>query len=94
VKSHPPKPSAVTRRQDAALAELRVLADSAFPLSERLRRERALEPDELYAIAFHLAEGRAEQQSVARDLLDHLASKHPRAKVGKAARNKRRLLGS
>jgi hypothetical protein len=86
--------SSITPRQQAALALLRALADGAFPLAERLRRERALSPDELYFIAFHLSEGRGEQREAARRLLEHLTARHGRTKVGKAARNKLKLIAA
>lgn len=72
---------------------MRQLAPTAFPLAERLRRERGLTPEDLYYVAFALAEGRGEERAIARDLLEHLGTKHARTKVGKAARNKLRLVG-
>ncbi len=86
--------SAVARRRDAALDTLRVLGDSPFTLSDHLRRERVLTPEELYYVAFNLAEQRGESQGVARDLLTHLAAKHGRTKIGKAARNKLKLVAT
>lgn len=94
LKSHRRLPAAMVRRHDAALDAFRQLAATPFPLAERLRRERALTPDDVYALAFALAEGRGEEKSVARELLDFLASKHARTKVGKAAKNKLRLIPS
>jgi hypothetical protein len=92
LKAHRRKIGGILRRNDVALETFRMLATSTFPLVERLRRERVVDPDELYFVAFHLAEGRGEDRSVARELLEHLADKHGRTKVGKAARNKLRLL--
>jgi len=94
LKSHRHLLAAPARRHDLALGLLRELADSPFPLAERLRRERALTPEELYYVGFSLAEGRGEQRAVARELLEHVAAKHGRAKIGKAARNKLRLIPS
>jgi hypothetical protein len=94
LKSHHRLPVGMTRRHDTALDALRQLATTAFPLPERLRRERALDPDDLHRIAFSFAEGRGEEKSVARELLAFLADKHGRTKVGKAAKNKLRLLGA
>lgn len=94
LKTHPHTLASVARRQDPALELLRALANSPFPLSERLRRERLLTPDDLYYVAFNLAEGRGEDTAVARDLLDTLVAKHGRTKVGQAAKNKLRLLPS
>jgi hypothetical protein len=84
----------VVRRHDAALDTFRRLAPTPFPLAERLRRERLVTPEELYVIAFQLAENRGGEREVARELLEHLADKVGRTNVGKAAKNKLRLLGA
>jgi HEAT repeat protein len=83
---------ASARRRDAVVDAFRALGGSPFPLAERLRRERILEPEELYFIAFNLAEEAGDSRAVARDLLEHLAGRSARTKVGKAAKNKLRLL--
>ncbi len=83
---------APVRVRDPALEVFRSLATAAFPLAERLRKERALAAEDLYYIAFALAEQRGEMRSVAIDLLSDLAAKHGRTKVGRAARNKLQLL--
>lgn len=75
-----------------AVEIFRGLAGSAFPLAERLRRDRTLTPDELYFVAFNLAEGRHEEKDVAREILQHIVAKHARTKIGKAAKNKLALL--
>jgi hypothetical protein len=82
----------VARRHDPALEILRKLVDSPFPVIERLRRERTLEAEDLYYVAFNLAEGHEQEKELARDLLTHVAAKHGRTKVGKAAKNKLALL--
>jgi hypothetical protein len=92
LKSHTHTLANVVRRRDDALDAFRALANSAFPLADRLRRERVLAAEDLYYVAFNLAEGRAEEQVLARELLDHLVAKFGRTKVGQAARNKLRLL--
>ena len=61
-------------------------------MTERLRKERALTPEELFYIAFNFAEGGGEEKALARELLAHVAAKSSRTKVGKAAKNKLRLL--
>ena len=48
-------------------------------------------PEELYYVAFNLAEER-DSRPLARELLEHLGSKYGRTKVGKAAKNKLRLV--
>ncbi|MEO8601381.1 MAG: HEAT repeat domain-containing protein [bacterium] len=87
---HPLGTAASSR--DAALEGLRTLADSPFPLGERLRKERMLEPEDLYYVAFALADGGGERREVAAELLAHLADRHGRTKVGKAAKNKLQLI--
>ena len=92
LKSHRRTLAAAPRRSDAAVDTLRSLGNSPFSLSDRLRRERVLAPEDLYFVAFKLAEERGEGRSVARELLEHLASKYARTKVGKAAKNKLHLV--
>ena len=94
MKSHKRLPAGIVRRHDPALDIMRQLATRAFPLSDRLRRERALDAEDLNGIAFTFAEGRLEERGVARELLEFLANKHGRTKVGKAAKNKLKLLGA
>jgi hypothetical protein len=84
--------AAAGRRHDPAAETFRTLGDSPFPLADRLRRERVLDPEDLYYVAFNLAEARGESRTVARELLTHLAAKFGRTKVGKAAKNKLALL--
>jgi HEAT repeat protein len=93
LKSHRHPLGAPARPRDAALETFRALAASPFPLAERLRRERAVEPEDAYYVAFALAEQRGEPRAVAEEILAHLADRHGRTKVGKAARNKLQLLG-
>jgi hypothetical protein len=92
LKSHKHSMTATVRRNDLAADTLRTLGDSPFPLADRLRRERVLAPEDLYYVAFTLAEARGESRSVAREILAHLVAKFGRTKVGKAAKNKLALL--
>jgi HEAT repeat protein len=92
LKSHKHALAAMIRRHDPALDLLRGLAHSSFAAAEQLRKERALTPDELFYVAFNFAEGDGEEKALARELLAHLAAKHGRTKIGKAAKNKLRLL--
>lgn len=92
IKSHRHALSPTVRRHDPALDLLRDLAHSTFPAAERLRRERALSAEELFYVAFNFAEGGPEDKAVAHELLQHLAAKHGRTKIGKAAKNKLRLV--
>lgn len=80
------------RRPDAALDLLVELEVAGFPASARLRRERSLTPEELYAVGFALAEDQGPGHRLAAELLGHLVRRFPRTKVGKAARNKLALI--
>ncbi len=80
------------RRHDAALDLLRDLGRGAFPVAERLRKDRSLAPEELFFVGFNFAEGSAEERAVGAEVLEHVAGKFGRTKTGKAARNKLRLL--
>jgi hypothetical protein len=92
LKSHKHPPGAAIRPRDAGLDTIRALVETPFPLGERLRKERSLEPEDLYYVAFALAEARGDARSLAAELLEHLAEQHGRTKVGKAAKNKLALL--
>lgn len=92
LKSHRHPLGGIARPRDPALEAFRALADSAFPLADRLRRERAVDPEDAYYVAFALAEQRGEARGVAAEILAHLADRHGRTKVGKAAKNKLQLL--
>src|SRR5919108_1381357 len=62
--------------------------NTAYPLLETLKKERNLAPEELFSLGFSLAERPSEERSLGRDLLEHLATRFPRNKVGKSAKNK------
>jgi len=66
--------------------------NSAYPLFEALKKERTLTPEEIFALGFSLAERPGNERSVGKDLLAHIASKFPRNKIGKSAKNKLKLL--
>jgi hypothetical protein len=92
LKSHRHPLGAAARPRDAALDTFRALAASAFPLADRLRQDRAVEPEDAYYVAFALAEQRGEARAAAGEILEHLADEYGRTKVGKAAKNKLHLL--
>ncbi len=68
--------------------------NSAYPLVESLKKEKRLEPDELFALGFGLTERLGKERELGRDLLEFIAAKYPRNKTGKSAKNKLKLLGS
>lgn len=65
---------------------------SAYPLFETLKKEKSLAPEELFALGFGLAERAGDERGLGRDLLEFIAAKFPRNKVGKSAKNKLKLL--
>jgi hypothetical protein len=81
----------LARRRDEALEGLAALERGTFPIAERLRKTRFLAPEELFYVAFNLAEQPATREASA-ELLRHVVKQSPRTKVGKAARNKLALL--
>lgn len=62
-----------------------------FPVSDRLRRERVVEPRDACYVAFALAEPRGETRGAA-EILVHLAGTFGRTKVGESAQSQLRLL--
>lgn len=66
--------------------------NSAFPLFEVLKKEKSLAPEEYFALGFTLVEHAGDERQLGRDLLEHVASKSPRTKIGKGAKNKVKLL--
>jgi hypothetical protein len=90
LKSHKHNLAAPIRRHDAALELMRELLRASFPAIERLRKERALSPEDLFYVAFNFAEGSPQERDLAREMMEHLASKYGRTKVG-AAKNKLKL---
>ena len=66
--------------------------NSAFPLYEALKKEKSLAPEEYFALGFSLVERSGQERNLGKDLLDHVATKLPRTKIGKSAKNKLKLL--
>ena len=66
--------------------------NSAYPLSEALRKEKSLDPEEVFSLGFNFVERPGDERTLGKDLLEHIASKFPRNKIGKSAKNKLKLL--
>ena len=82
-----------SRQRDACLPELRRLAEGGFDLARALVKEKSLEDDALYYLGFHFAESATGAAAdLGLGLLEHLVKKNPRNKLGKAARNKLKLM--
>jgi hypothetical protein len=67
--------------------------NSAYPVFEALKKEKSLAPEELFALGFGLAERTGQERGLGIDLLEHIAEKFPRNKIGKSAKNKLKLAG-
>lgn len=93
LKLHSHDLTSVTRRHEPALELLADLyRSSAFPVLESLKKEKALEPEDLFYIGFCLAESSGKERALGGDLLELLAARYPRTKVGQSAKNKLKLL--
>lgn len=68
--------------------------NSAYPVFDTLKKDKNLAPDDLFALGFNLIERSGQERSLGVDLLEHVAEKFPRAKIGKNAKNKLRLAGA
>ena len=83
-----------TNRQHPAVELLTDLyRGSAYPVFETLKKEKGLGPEDLFALGFSLVERAGQERGLGIDLLEHIAEKFPRNKVGKNAKNKLKLAG-
>jgi HEAT repeat protein len=81
-----------TNRQHPAVELLTDLyRGSAYPVFETLKKEKILAPEDLFALGFSLAERSGQERGLGIDLLEHIAEKFPRNKLGKSAKNKLKL---
>jgi HEAT repeat protein len=85
---------ATNRHHPALEALCDLYRNSAYPLFEKLKQEKSLAADELFALGFGLVERAGNERDLGRDLLQFVAAKFPRNKSGKSAKNKLKLLGS
>ncbi|MGH7768865.1 MAG: hypothetical protein ACREQP_15575, partial [Candidatus Binatia bacterium] len=86
LKAHPQRP------QPAVELLIDVYRNSAFPLLESLKKEKKLEPEDIFSLGFTFAERPGDERDLGRGLLEHLAARVPRTKIGKSAKNKLKLL--
>ena len=84
---------ATNRHHPAVEGFSELYRNSAYPLFEALKKEKTLLPEELFALGFGLIERAGNERDLGRDLLELIAAKFPRNKVGKSAKNKLKLLG-
>ncbi|MCK6550544.1 HEAT repeat domain-containing protein [Myxococcota bacterium] len=78
---------------DPCLTTLGALSKAQFPVVERLKKEKALEPEDLYYLGFSFAEGKGTEQALGGDILSWLAEEAPDTKLGKMAKNKLVTMG-
>jgi HEAT repeat protein len=86
LKAHPQRP------QPAVELLIDVYRTSAFPLLESLKKEKKLEPEDIFSLGFTFAERPGAERDLGKGLLEHVAAKSPRTKIGKSAKNKLKLL--
>lgn len=87
LKAHPQRP------QPAVELLVDVYRNSAFPLLESIKKEKKLEPEDIFSLGFTFAERPGDERDLGKGLLEHVAAKSPRTKIGKSAKNKLKLLG-
>jgi hypothetical protein len=80
------------RHHPAAELFAELYRNSAYPLFEALRKEKSLDPEEVFSLGFNFVERPGDERSLGKDLLEHIASRFPRNKIGKSAKNKLKLL--
>ena len=84
-----------THRQHPAIELFTELyRNSAYPVFETLRKDKSLTPEELFALGFGLVERGGQERGLGIDLLEHVAEKFPRNKIGKSAKNKLKLVAA
>jgi hypothetical protein len=82
-----------TNRQHPALELFTDLyRSSSYPVFETLRKEKSLAPEDYFALGFSLVERNGQERGLGIDLLEHVAEKFPRNKIGKSAKNKLKLV--
>lgn len=80
--------------KNAAVEQLiDLFRNSAFPLFETLKKEKKLAAEDLFDLGFKLAERSGEERGLGKNLLELVAGRFPRHKIGKNAKNKLKLLG-
>jgi len=95
LKLHSHDMTSVVARHDPVLDLFVDLSrSSAFPVLDALKKEKALGPEDLFYLGFRFAESSAEARTLGEDILELLADRYPRTKVGKSAKNKLKLLAS
>ena len=59
---------------------------------ETLKKEKSLALEDFFYLGFNFVERPGEERNLGKSLLEHVAAKSPRTKIGKGAKNKLKLL--
>lgn len=93
LKLHSHAVASASHRHDPAVDLLSDLyRDSAYPVFETLRKEKSLALEDFFYLGFSFVERPGEERNLGKSLLEHVAAKVPRTKIGKGAKNKLKLL--
>jgi hypothetical protein len=94
LRNSPKDLSPLRRRDDEALRRIgELIRNDEFPLLKRLTTEKALKPADLFYVGFHFSEKLFKHREFGVKLLKHLLKKAPRSQIGRAAKEKLRLVG-
>jgi HEAT repeat protein len=83
-----------SRTTDPILRQLVELVGIGYPAAAKLKREKSLTPEDLFFVGFNFSESKDEEEKeFGGELLSRLATKSPRSKLGRSAKNKLKLMG-
>ncbi len=88
LKKSPKDTSPAARSSDEALQQLGRLIATGFDVVDGLKRDKTLEPEDLYYVGFHFSEQR---RPAGEDLLALVVERGGRTKIAKMAKNKLKL---
>ncbi len=82
------------RGVDPVLMQFAQLVQTGFPVTRQLGKQKDLELDDLFTLGFNFVESQDEnEKGLGVELLELVASRQPRGKLGVAAKNKLKLAG-
>lgn len=83
-----------SRTTHPILKQIVELVGIGFPVASKLKKEKSLTPEDLFFVGFNFSESKDEEEKeFGGELLERLASKGPRTKLGRSAKNKLKLMG-
>jgi len=83
-----------SRTTDPILKQVVELVGIGYPVASKLKKEKSLTPEDLFFVGFNFSESKDEEEKAfGGELLERLASKAPRSKLGRSAKNKLKLMG-